>query len=412
MSKSVLRTEKLGKQYRVGTQRAAYGRLSESLTGGVRRVVRGGRGKQGSEYLWALRDASFEVAEGEVVGVIGRNGAGKTTLLKLISEITEPTEGRIGVNGRVGSLLEVGTGFHPELTGRENIFLNGAILGMPRREIVRKFDQIVDFAEIGTFLDTPVKRYSSGMYIRLAFAVAAHLEPEILIVDEVLAVGDVAFQQKCLGKMGDVARQGLTVLLVSHNMAIVSSLCPRSLWLQNGRLVADGPSSEVIDRYLASVHNRESVPLAERTDRTGEGGARLVSVSVDPLGAREAIDSLTPLRFTIRYEADGPLRYPSFLVGIYDHRGICIFFLDSAAVGGLPDQLPGEGVVVCETAPTRLTAGPCSVNLALLRRGAVLDHVTEAASFNIVEADPYGNGRVPLRGTTLVMLDQEWRAEV
>ncbi len=203
------------------------------------------------ETFWALQDVSFDVRQGDVVGIIGRNGAGKSTLLKVLSRITEPTHGEVDLYGRVGSLLEVGTGFHPELTGRENIFLNGAILGMRRREIQRKFDEIVDFAEIERFLDTPVKRYSSGMYVRLAFAVAAHLEPEILVVDEVLAVGDVGFQKKCLGKMGDVAREGRTVLLVSHNMGAVTALCPTSIWLAEGHVARIGPSREIVPEYLS-----------------------------------------------------------------------------------------------------------------------------------------------------------------
>jgi len=206
-----------------------------------------------AEDFWALRGVSFDVGRGEVVGIIGRNGAGKSTLLKILSRITRPTEGMVETRGRIGSLLEVGTGFHPELTGRENIFLNGAILGMRRAEILGKFDDIVAFSEIERFLDTPVKRYSSGMYTRLAFAVAAHLEPEILIVDEVLAVGDAQFQRKCLAKMGDVARGGRTVLFVSHNMTALSSLCQRALWLAEGRLVADGPAGEVVARYLRTT---------------------------------------------------------------------------------------------------------------------------------------------------------------
>ena len=206
--------------------------------------------REGNEEFWALKDVSFDVQPGEVVGIIGRNGAGKSTLLKLLTRITEPTSGEIVIRGRVASLLEVGTGFHPELTGRENVYMNGTILGMKKREIAAKFDEIVAFAEIEKFIDTPVKRYSSGMYVRLAFAVAAHLEPEILLVDEVLAVGDAAFQKKCLGKMGDVAKQGRTVLFVSHNMNAVQSLCPRTTWLHEGRLLAQGDSAEIVPRYL------------------------------------------------------------------------------------------------------------------------------------------------------------------
>ena len=241
-----IRVEGLGKRYRLG-ERKPYKTLREAL------LRRGAEGPKADDHLWAIREVGFDVAQGQALGVIGRNGSGKSTLLKVLSRITEPTEGRAKIAGRVGSLLEVGTGFHPELTGRENVRLNGAILGMNRSEIERKYDAIVDFAGLEAFMATPVKRYSSGMYMRLAFAVAAHLEPEILIVDEVLAVGDAAFQRKCLGKMGEVTKEGRTVLFVSHNMTALESLCPRTIWLDSGRMVAEGPrrmSSPVTCRVL------------------------------------------------------------------------------------------------------------------------------------------------------------------
>jgi len=254
MSLPVIRVHNLGKRYRIGGLIGGngYKTLRETLMDIPKTLFRrfhGGLAYQ-DEIIWALKDVSFQVKQGEVVGIIGRNGAGKTTLLKILTRITEPTEGYAEIRGRVGSLLEVGTGFHPELTGRENIFLNGAILGMKRTEIKRKFDEIVAFAEIEKFIDTPVKRYSSGMYVRLAFAVAAHLEPEILLVDEVLAVGDVGFQKKCLGKMGDVAKEGRTVLFVSHNMAAIKNLCERALLLNDGRLVLDASAGHTIAQYL------------------------------------------------------------------------------------------------------------------------------------------------------------------
>ena len=259
MSDAVVQVDALGKKYRLrhnadgGIHR--YTTLRDALAASAAAPWRWatGRGRAGaatSEDFWALRDVSFEVAEGEVVGIIGRNGAGKSTLLKILSRITEPTNGRVTLGGRVASLLEVGTGFHPELTGRENIYLNGAILGMSRQEIARKFDEIVAFAEVERFLDTPVKHYSSGMYVRLAFAVAAHLEPDVLIVDEVLAVGDAEFQKKCLGKMRDVSRGGRTVLFVSHNMAAVQSLCNRAIWLDRGAVKFDGAVADSVSRYL------------------------------------------------------------------------------------------------------------------------------------------------------------------
>jgi homopolymeric O-antigen transport system ATP-binding protein len=252
--KAIIKVDRLSKQYRIGAPALAYSTLRESLVGAVRapldRLRRNGRSAE--ETFWALKDVSFEVMPGEALGIIGRNGAGKSTLLKILSRITEPTSGRVDLYGRVGSLLEVGTGFHPELTGRENIFLNGAILGMKQTEIQAKFDEIVAFAEVDKFLETPVKRYSSGMYVRLAFAVAAHLSPEILVIDEVLAVGDSAFQKKCLGKMQDVASQGRTVLFVSHNMAAVQRLCTRALLLEDGKVKHDGNVQSVVSNYQAT----------------------------------------------------------------------------------------------------------------------------------------------------------------
>lgn len=255
---SIIEVESLSKQYIIGARRDSYSTLRDALASAVRaplNLLRRGEARQASEAIWAVKNLSFRVEPGEVVGIIGRNGAGKSTLLKILSQITEPTTGRVRLYGRVGSLLEVGSGFHPELTGRENIYLNGAILGMKRAEIVRKFDEIVGFAGVEKFLDTPVKRYSSGMYVRLAFAVAAHLEPEILVVDEVLAVGDVEFQKKCLSKMGDLSRSGQTVLLVSHNMASVANLCTRAILLNKGEKVMEGSASEVIQSYLAMARS-------------------------------------------------------------------------------------------------------------------------------------------------------------
>ncbi|MBM3129903.1 MAG: ABC transporter ATP-binding protein [Chloroflexi bacterium] len=284
MSDIALRVENLSKLYKIGKAQRRHDTLRDALTDLLPRIprintnrkekekiseIRAIRGKESisnnswqEDTIWALKDVSFDVKRGEVVGIIGRNGAGKSTLLKILSRITEPTKGRALIDGRVGSLLEVGTGFHPELTGRENIYLNGAILGMTRREIALKFDEIVAFAEIEKFLDTPVKRYSSGMYVRLAFAVAAHLEPEILLVDEVLAVGDAAFQKKCLGKMGDVAKEGRTVLFVSHNMHAVRNLCSRSILMESGRVEENGNTEAVITRYLkGTVEDGFSVSL-------------------------------------------------------------------------------------------------------------------------------------------------------
>src|SRR5579859_5706115 len=255
MVQPAIQVNNVGKEYRLGQARAAHTTLRDALMNRVaspwrRRVARPTLSSP-RETIWALQDISFEVEEGEAVGIIGRNGAGKSTLLKMLSRITEPTVGSVDLYGRVGSLLEVGTGFHPELTGRENIYLNGAIIGMRRTEIDQKFDEIVAFSEVERFIDTAVKHYSSGMYLRLAFAVAAHLDPEILLIDEVLAVGDAAFQRKCLGKMGSVAQQGRTVLFVSHNMGAITQLCGRAYWISDGRLKQSGPAAEVVAAYLS-----------------------------------------------------------------------------------------------------------------------------------------------------------------
>jgi lipopolysaccharide transport system ATP-binding protein len=276
MGNSIITAQGLGKVYTLGRSGAGDGTFREALKRGItaplRRLRELGGGRIAEQEFWALRGVSFEVAEGEVVGLIGRNGAGKSTLLKILSRITEPTEGRAELRGRVGALLEVGTGFHPELSGRENIFLNGAILGMKRSEIIRQFDRIVDFAQIGRFLDTPVKRYSSGMYVRLAFAVAAHLEPEILIVDEVLAVGDAEFQRKCLGRMDELRTQkGRTVFLVSHNLEMIESLCTRCILLDEGRIVFDGKTSQALERYRAAGGTGGEITIQATTRMRWQG---------------------------------------------------------------------------------------------------------------------------------------------
>jgi lipopolysaccharide transport system ATP-binding protein len=357
----------------------------------------------------ALRDVTFEVERGQVVGIIGPNGAGKSTLLKILSRITEPTTGRIGLKGRVASLLEVGTGFHPELTGRENIYLNGSILGMSRAEIAGKFDEIIAFAEVEQFLDTPVKRYSTGMYVRLAFAVAAHLQPEILIVDEVLAVGDAAFQKKCLGKMGAVAKEGRTVLFVSHNMAAVLSLCDRAILLQSGALAYQGRTQDVIQQYLHSTTTAAQTPLDQRQDRTGDGSARIVLLEVESLDSDKIIRSTSRLKISVHYRSETPLRHPKFLVGIYDYvKDVGISLLDSEAAGRLPEVLPPEGKVTCVTDPLNVTAGRCFVNLALFKGGAMADYVQRASTFDIEEVDFYGSGKQPSRDWVVCLLKHEW----
>ena len=336
--KPIIRIQGLGKRYKLG-QRASYGNLRESLTNTLKspaRVLRSLAGRARSNgnggddgHIWALRDVSLDIMPGEVMGVIGRNGAGKSTLLKILSRITEPTAGRVDLYGRVGSLLEVGTGFHPELTGRENIYLNGAILGMTRAEIERKFDEIVAFAEVEQFIDTPVKRYSSGMYVRLAFAVAAHLEPEILLVDEVLAVGDVAFQKKCLGKMGDVARGGRTVLFVSHNMASVESLCTTVAVLDGGQLLMLAEPAAAIAEYTKSVltASSERVDLSHHSGRKPGAVAVMKEIALSSGGANTSVFRMgEPISFALRFEAPKPIR-PCFGLTIKTERGSRVFHI-------------------------------------------------------------------------------------
>ena len=335
-----VRAEALSKQYHrsqaVDPSRTLREALTESAAGVMRaagRLVSRGERSQPNAF-WALRDVSFEVAEGEAVGLIGGNGAGKSTLLKLLTRVTAPTGGRALIRGRVGSLLEVGTGFHPDLSGRDNVFLNGAILGMRRAEIARKFDEIVAFAEVGPFIDTPVKRYSSGMYMRLAFAVAAHLEPDVLLVDEVLAVGDAAFQRKCLGKMNDVTAAGRTVLFVSHNMAAVQSLCGRALWLRDGRVAEDGPAKQVVTRYLqAGQVDRREQSWPDTATAPGNDRVRLRRVSVRaaraPDAAAEAgadgFTTRTPLLLEFEYWNLTPGALLNLSLHIYNEQGVMVF---------------------------------------------------------------------------------------
>ena len=310
MAEPIIRVENLGKKYQIkhkeGRQR--YKALRDVLADSAKTMFNLFKAKSGTkssstEDFWALKDVSFDIQQGDVVGIIGRNGAGKSTLLKILSRITEPTSGRVTLNGRVASLLEVGTGFHPELTGRENIYLNGSILGMSRSEIARKFDEIVAFAEVEKFLDTPVKRYSSGMYVRLAFAVAAHLEPEILVVDEVLAVGDAQFQKKCLGKMGEVAKGGRTVLFVSHNMATVSGLCKRGIWLQKGSVIKLGMARDIVADYLNhTAEHAERINDLNSMSRIDDYGqlVRLMNIEWEP---NVPIAFSSTIKFTIEFEA-------------------------------------------------------------------------------------------------------------
>lgn len=323
-----IRVQELGKRYRIGVPVIKYNTLRETLSESFSKARRRLSHKEVAEYIWALRNVSFEVKQGQVLGIIGRNGAGKSTLLKILSRVTDPTEGLVKIHGRVGSLLEVGTGFHPELTGRENIYLNGAILGMRRGEIDRKFDEIVEFAEVAQFIETPVKRFSSGMYLRLAFAVAAHLEPEILVVDEVLAVGDAEFQRKCLGKMSDVAREGRTVLFVSHNMSAILRLTEETLVVDKGRLLLRAATTEAIDYYLSHGLTREGQREWSRDEVPRSAHPfRPLAVRIRNQAGKvvDTIRSVEPFAVEVEYALTAPIT--GLRVGVYltSARGEFVF---------------------------------------------------------------------------------------
>jgi lipopolysaccharide transport system ATP-binding protein len=414
MSDIAIRVENLSKQYRIGQRRQRYRTLGDTLLH-LARAPFARRPDGSAGMIWALRDISFEVTRGQVVGIIGRNGAGKSTLLKILTRITEPTLGEADLHGRVGSLLEVGTGFHPELTGRENIFLNGAILGMHRAEINRRFDEIVAFAEIEQFLDTPVKRYSSGMFVRLAFAVAAHLEPEILLVDEVLAVGDAAFQKKCLGKMGAVAREGRTVLFVSHNMAAVASLCQHGLVLQRGQL--ELPLTDInsaVSHYLSQVTAEGQTNLAEVTERGGEGRLRVTRLAAFGPDGRELgyLASGQPVELRIYYEqhSTGPLRNVVLNIPIHSVTGGFVTMLSNLYAAQAFERLAPRGYLACQIERLPLAPGRYLFSLYLHEDNILQDQLQDAVALDVEEGDFYGTGRLPPASWGGVFMAQSWAA--
>jgi homopolymeric O-antigen transport system ATP-binding protein len=382
----VVECDGLGKRYRIG-ERQRYRTLRETLTRGASQLFRPRDERAEPPYIWALDDVSFQIGRGDVLGIIGRNGAGKSTLLKILSRITAPTRGRAVIRGRVGSLLEVGTGFHPELTGRENIFLNGAILGMKRAEIVRRFDEIVAFAEIGEFLDTPVKRYSSGMYMRLAFAVAAHLDPEILIVDEVLAVGDAVFQKKCLGKMGEVSQGGRTVLFISHNMLAIQSLCNDAIWLEQGRVRELGSAREVVHHYMREAQSPHAVRTWSDGDSPGDRNLKLQRVAVRTEAGAAAISVHSPLALEFDYSVAARGLHLNLNFFLYNEEGTLIFNSDTR----LNDPPPGVYQSVCHIPGDLLNAGTHSVSVSVVRdEGHTL---LEAADVVVFDVDDSTHGR-------------------
>jgi lipopolysaccharide transport system ATP-binding protein len=400
----IIKVEGLSKQYHIGAARASYTTLRESLMAKLRapfdRVRIGSDSTETS--IWALKDVSFEVLPGEVVGIIGRNAAGKSTLLKILSRITEPTRGRARIRGRIASLLEVGTGFHPELTGRENVYLNGAILGMSRSEINRKFDEIVAFSEIEKFINTAVKYYSSGMYVRLAFAVAAHLEPEILVVDEVLAVGDLAFQQKCLGKMRDVTQAGHTVLLVSHSMSTVSRLCEKSMWLDQGQIKIFGPTKEAVESYisvqeiLSGEYIREDNPSPQQVTVTGARLRRADGKVSSMLDAQEGFS--VEVDYTV---LKGTYAWVGFLVSTVDSLDVLSATDGDVDAYAVTLREPGDYTSVC-TVPGRLfNAGRYSMSLYAARTAAgkveIFDFLDRVMTFDIENSGGVGSYMPPQR---------------
>lgn len=423
MSTTVIKVENISKQYRLGN--VGLGTIGADLNRWYQTILRGredpylklgeenNRSQKGeSNYVWALRDINFEVKRGEVLGIIGRNGAGKSTLLKILSRTSTPTTGQIKIKGRVASLLEVGTGFHGELTGRENIFLNGAILGMTKTEIRSKLDEIIDFSGVERYIDTPVKRYSSGMYVRLAFGVAAHLEPDILIVDEVLAVGDLEFQKKAIGKMEDVStKDGRTIIFVSHNMGAVKSICKSGILLNNGKVeFMDNNIDNVVNKYYNYADiDVQSILIRDRNDRTGNGKIFIEELFL--LNAKEnlRIESGTQVGFSIKYHsAEIDITY-RFLISINSQNGDCIVFLDSSMITGFPSLISKEGNIKIKLSEDfGLPIGTYFVNIAVLAGNQMADHVVNAMKFEVVEGLFYYMGKVPY-GKGSCFIKQEWR---
>jgi lipopolysaccharide transport system ATP-binding protein len=408
MSDAVIEVKGLGKRFEIGDATGGYMLLTEQIADRFRR--RGRRPKK--QEFWALQDIEFEVRPGEMFGVIGHNGAGKSTLLKILSRITPPTLGEARLRGRVGALLEVGTGFHPELTGRENVFLNGAILNMRRTEIQRRFDEIVEFADVGAFIDTPVKRYSSGMQLRLAFSVAAHLEPEILIVDEVLSVGDVAFQEKCLDRMEGASREGRTIVFISHNLGAVRNLCDRAMLLSRGKMRAIGGVSQVINEYVGEVERDLPRSLRERENRDGSGELRFVEMRLERNG--QVIDSPTSgedVDVVLNYETerDKPFRTVNFGITIFSlEDSMPLLNLSSETVGAVFRDVPPKGEVRCRLHNCPLPAGQYFMSITADLSGEMLDGVHRAFETTVTGGDFYGSGRQPNPDHRTVLVPHEW----
>jgi lipopolysaccharide transport system ATP-binding protein len=424
VNNTVIDVKELGKCYRIGTSKkdltsdntiSAFIRLLKTPLDNYRKYRSLYRfddikGNLDDNIVWALKNISFQVKQGDVLGVVGRNGAGKSTLLKILSRITLPTQGRVEIQGRVSSLLEVGTGFHLELTGRENIYLNGTILGMKRREVTEKFDEIVDFSGVEKFIDTPVKRYSSGMKVRLAFSVAAHLEPEILLIDEVLAVGDASFQTKCLGKMEDVAKQGRTVLFVSHNMPAVASLCNRVMHLKSDQIIEYDDPRQGIEDYLQSMNEFAETGNADAMERAK--GFHPIIKKIEYLNGDDQIVTSVPaggrVRIKIHYEHDEPIRQPYFGIIFESQMGVRLFWLQTALQKGLLPDLPASGTVVCNVPRLPIIPGVYYLTVGCGSGKIQLDQVARAGKLTVHEADVFGTGRLPTPAHGMMLVDADW----
>jgi lipopolysaccharide transport system ATP-binding protein len=404
-----IQAEGVGKQYQLGRFQGGYELLSDRIAILLKRER---DGKQ-RERFWALDDVSFEVERGETLGILGRNGAGKSTLLKILSRVTPPTHGLVRIRGRVGALLEVGTGFNMELTGRENVFLNGAILGMRRTEILRKFDDIVEFAEVERFIDTPVKRYSSGMYLRLAFSVAAHLEPEVLVVDEVLAVGDAAFQKKCLGKMSEVTREGRTVVFVSHNTAAIENLCRSAIVLERGRIVYSGPVKEAVRVYMTQVLSTvTATSLRDREDRGGTGALRLTSFRIEDDAGNPVVGARTgeTCMFVFDYECPSGLPQRNVLASfaISTAAGAPLVLHRTNFTGEDFELVPPKGSIRCTVPRFPLIPGSYLIATYVEVGSELADHLTVAAQLDVEPGDFFGTGHTGIAGHSPFLIEGSW----
>ncbi|HLX31763.1 MAG TPA: ABC transporter ATP-binding protein [Gaiellaceae bacterium] len=397
MAELAISAHGLGKRYRLGRMESSFQR--------ARRAV---RRRESTGQIWAVRDVTFDVPQGSALAIVGSNGAGKSTLLKILSRITEPTTGYADVAGRVGALLEVGTGFNPELTGRENVYLNGTLLGMSRTEITRRLDEIVAFAAVEKHLDTPVKWYSSGMSVRLGFAVAAHLEPDILIVDEVLSVGDLAFQHKCLGRMGEVASSGHTVLFVSHNLAPVVAFCPNAIYMNSGQIRATGPTREVIAQYLEDVQSSARIDLRERTDREGNGRVRFTDVLI---GGGSSVLTGDDCDISLRYEGSPGSATVRVGFAVFGALVEPIFHCSNDYTGDAITQLEADGAFTCKIPKLPLAPGYYTISVFCVVDGRVADLVQHAAVLEVVEGDFFGTGRLPSGEHGSYYVDHSWTSE-